>query len=82
MKLSVYQHLLNLNAGFDQVVRSLAALRKHDIFLAKELDHYAALAKEARAATTSYLLNAMESAETVEAGRQFGKRREREEREE
>jgi hypothetical protein len=47
MKLPVYQHLLNLNAGFDLVVRSFAALRKHDIFQAKELDHYAALAMEA-----------------------------------
>jgi hypothetical protein len=82
VKLHVYQRLLDLNAGFDQVVRSLAALRKHDGFLAKELDHYAALAKEARAATMSYLLNAMESAETDEAGRRFGRRREREQREE
>jgi hypothetical protein len=81
MKLPVYQHLLNLNAGFDQVVRSLAALRKHDIFQAKELDHYAVLAKEARAATNSYLIGVIERAETEEAGRRFGKRREREQRE-
>jgi len=78
VKLAVYRHLLDLNTGFDQVVRSLAALQKHDAFLAKELDYYAALAKEARAATMSYLLNAMEGAETDEAGRRFGKRRERE----
>jgi hypothetical protein len=82
VKLPVYQHLLNLNAGFDQVVRSLAALRKHDAFLAKDLDHFSSLAKEARAATNSYLLNAMENIETDEAGRRFGKRREREQREE
>ncbi len=82
VKLPIYQHLLNLNAGFEQVVRALAALRKHDAFLARELDHYAALAKEARAATNSYILNAMESAETGQAVRRFGKRRERERREE
>ena len=82
MKLQVYQHLLGINAGYDQVVRALATVRKHDAFLAKELDNYSALAKEARAATTSYLLNIMESAETIEAGRRFGKRRERERGEE
>ena len=82
VKLPAYHHLLNLNAGFDQVVRALAALGKHDIFLAKELGHYAALAKEARAATNSYILGAMERAETDEAGRRFGKRRAREQREE
>ena len=82
MKLLVYQRLFDLNVGFDQVVRSLAALRKHDAFLAKELDYYSTLAKEARAATTSYLLNVMEGVETDEAGRRFRKRREREQREE
>lgn len=51
MKLPVYKHLFDINAGFDQVVRALAALRKNDAFLAKELDRYSALAKETRAAT-------------------------------
>lgn len=78
MKLPVYKHLLDLNAGFSQVVRALAALRKRDAFLAKELNHYAALAKEARAATNSYILGVLERIETDEAGRRFGKRREHE----
>lgn len=81
MKLSVYKHLLDINAGFDQVNRGLAALRKNDAFLAKELDRFSALAKEARAATNSYLSGEIEHSETGEAGRRFGKRRDRELRE-
>ena len=82
MKLSVYKHLLDINAGFEQAIRGLAALRKDDAFQAPELDRFSALAKEARAATNSYLIGVMEHAETDEAGRRFGKRREREQREE
>jgi hypothetical protein len=74
LKLDIYQHLLRLNAGHDQVMRSLAALRKHGIFESGELARFSALSKEARAATNSYLLAAMEIAETNEAGRRFGKR--------
>ncbi len=82
VKLPVYKHLLDVNAGFDQVVRSLAVLRKNDAFLAKEIDRYCALAKETRAATNSYLIGVVERAETREAGRRFGRRWEREQREE
>ena len=81
MRLEIYRHLLDINAGFDQVIRGLAALRKHDAFLARELDPYIAFAKEARAATNSYLIGIIERAETDDAGRRFGKRRERELRE-
>jgi hypothetical protein len=82
VKLPVYKHLLDINAGFDQVVRGLAELRKNDAFLAKELDRFSALAKEARASTNSYLIGVLEREETREAGRRFGKRWEREQREE
>jgi hypothetical protein len=82
VKLSIYKHLFNINAGFEQAVRGLAALRKNDAFLAKELDRFSKLAKEARAATNSYVIGAIERAETDEAGRRFGRRRERELREE
>jgi len=82
MKLPVYKHLLDINAGFDQVIHALAALRKNDAFLARELDRFGALAKEARAATNSYLIGVIEQAETDEAGRRFGKRRDREQKEE
>ena len=80
MKPAVYKHLLDINLGFDQVIRGLAALRKHDVFLARELDRFGALAKESRAATNSYLIGEMERVETQEAGRRFGKRRERKRR--
>jgi hypothetical protein len=81
VKLPVYKHLFDTNAGFDQVVRGLAALRKNEAFLAQELDHFSVLAKETRAATNSYLIGVIEQAETDEAGRPFGRRREREQRE-
>ena len=82
MKLTVYEHLLDINIGFDQVIRGLAALRKHDVFLARELDRFSAIAKESRAATNSYLIGVIERNETQEAGRRFGKRREQEMRDE
>jgi hypothetical protein len=74
VKLDVYQHLLRINAGHDQVIRSLAALRKHAAFQRSELARFSALSKETRAATNSFLLGAMETAETDEAGRRFSKR--------
>jgi hypothetical protein len=82
MDLKVYQHLLDINAGFDQIVRSLVALRKHDSFWRKELDRFTALSKETRAATNSYLAGVLEDVETGEAGRRFSKRWERQQREE
>lgn len=82
VKLAVYRHLLEVNTGFDQVIRALATLRKHGPFHRRELDHYSAVAKEARAATNSYLAGVLERIETDEAGRRFGKRRKRELREE
>ena len=74
MKLDIYQHLLGINAGYDQVIRSLAALRKYGVFHAGELARFSALSKESRAATNSYLVGAMEIAETTEAGRRLSKR--------
>lgn len=82
VKLPVYKHLLEINAGFDEVVRGLAALRKDDVFLAREIDRFTELAKEARASTNSYVIGVLEREETREAGRRFGKRWERERREE
>ena len=78
MKLDAYQHLLRINAGHDQVIRSLAALRKHGAFQRSELARFSALSKETKAATNSYLLGAMEAAETDVAGRRFRKRLARE----
>ena len=71
--MQVYMHLLNLSAGFDLVIRSLEALRKHQEFSLPELDGFKELAKETRAATNSYLVGIVENAETEEAGRLLGK---------
>jgi hypothetical protein len=74
LKLDIFQHLLRINADYDQVICSLAALRKHGVFHSDELARVSASSKEARAATNSYRLSAMEIAETNEADRRFSKR--------
>ena len=81
VKRRVYEHLLALNAGFEQARRSLAALRR-DGFDREALERFSALAEEARAATVSYLAGAIETVETNEAGRRFRKRIARERHEE
>ena len=78
LKLNIYQNLLKINAGFDQVIGGLAALRKYGAFHRSELDRFSALSKENRAATNSYLVAAIEAVETDEAGRRFHKRLARE----
>ena len=74
LKLDIYQHLLSINAGYDQVIGSLAALRQYGAFQAGELARFSALSKETRAATNSYLVSVLETAETDDAGRRFRKR--------
>lgn len=49
MKLQIYEHLLSVNAGFDQVIRGLEGLRNCGAFRKREIDRFAALSKEARA---------------------------------
>ena len=80
MKLDVYEHLLRFNAGFDQAIQSLAALRKHSAFHRGVLERFAQLSKETRAATNSYLAAVIETGETEEAGRRFRKRKAQERR--
>ncbi len=75
MKLDVYEHLLRINAGFDQAIESLAALRKHSAFHRGMLERFAKLSKETRAATNSYLAGVIETGATEEAGRRFRKRK-------
>jgi hypothetical protein len=82
MKVEVYQLLLDLNRGFQQVIASLGALRTMTAFDVGELDRFAALSKETRAAANSYLVSIIESVETAEAGRRYVKRRRREKQEE
>jgi len=75
VKLDVYEHLAQINAGFDQAIRSLIALRKHGAFPRGTLARFTALSKETRAATISFLAGMIEAAETAEAGRRFRERR-------
>jgi len=75
VKLDVYEHLAQINAGFDQAIRSLVALRKHGAFPRGALARFAALSKETRAAATSYIVSVIEASETDEAGRRFRERK-------
>ena len=75
MKLKVYEHLLRMNAGFDQAIRSLSALRKHSRFHGGMLARFTALSKETRAQANSYLASVIETDETKEAGGRFRKRK-------
>ena len=74
LKFDIYKNLLRINAGYKEVIRGLAGLRKQRAFPRGELDRFSALSKENRAATNSFLLSAMETAETEEAGQRFCKR--------
>lgn len=81
MKAHVYHRLWQINRGFQEVIEALAALRQDPAFHRRELDRCAALAKESRAVTGSYLGGVIEQEETDEAGRRYRKRRLREKRE-
>jgi hypothetical protein len=74
LKVDVYEHLLQINVAFDQVVRCLAALQKRRQFGVGELDRFRRQSKETRASVNSYLMAIIESAESDEAGRRFHKR--------
>jgi hypothetical protein len=82
MKPDVYEHLYRVNAGFEQVLEGLKALRKCRPFDAGEVDRFWDLVQEARGATNSYLAGVVERAETKEAGRRFRDRLRREKAEE
>ena len=81
MKLRAYEHLLAINAGFAQVRRALSALGRHEGFQRSELQRFREKSEEARAATMSYITEAIATAETHEAGRRYGKRVARERQE-
>src|SRR5579863_8617090 len=75
MKIDVYQQLLRIQTGYDQVITALGALRQYPLFKRHELERLGALSKEIRADTNSYLAGAIETAETAEAGRRYRRRR-------
>ena len=82
MKVWIYEQLLGVCAGYDQVQRALASLGRSSRFHRAELARFRDLAEESRAATISYLSAIIEIAETEQAGRCFGKRIAQEKREE
>ncbi len=75
MRLEVFEHLLRMNAGFDQAIQSLTALRKHSGFHGGMLARFTALSKETRAEANSYLASVIETSATKEAGGRFRKRK-------
>jgi hypothetical protein len=76
--LAAHERLREINAGYEQVIRSLIALRAHTAFNRNQLKLFRALAKEVRASTNSYLTGALESVETADAGKRFRRRVRRE----
>ena len=81
-KRDVYEHVWEMNAGFEQVLRSLKTLAKYSGLQPDEIRRFAQMAREARAATNSFVLESLGRIETAEAGRLFAQRRVREQKEE
>ena len=81
MQAEVYERLHRMNAGFQEVLRGLAALQEHGAFERAALKRCADLVKETRAVLNSYLADTIEAAKTEEAGRRYLQRRKREQRE-
>jgi hypothetical protein len=82
MDLSVYEHLLAVNAGFAQVRHALAALAERRGFKRGEMARFDEMTEETRSAICSYLASVIEMAETQQAGRLPNRRRAREREEE
>jgi len=82
MKWKVYEHVLEMNRGFEQVRTSLQALAKYPGLQRGEIRRFEQLARENCAATNSFLLESLGRRETAAAGRLFVKRRVREQKDE
>ena len=81
-RLVTYEHLLRLNAGFEEVHGGLAALSKDQKFDRTELRRLRAWSEEARASINSYLASVIEGTATETAGRLYRRRLARERKEE
>ena len=82
MKRKVYEHVWEMNQGFEQVLRSLKALDKCGGLQPGEIRRFEQLARENCAATNSYVLESIARLETAHAGRLFAQRKVREQKEE
>ena len=80
--LASYKHLYAINAGFEQIIASLGALKSHPAFDRKQLKVLSDLAREARASSSAYLTEVLQTIELAEAGRRFRQRIRRERRDE
>jgi hypothetical protein len=79
---ATYEHLLRLNAGFEQVQDALSALSRNEQFDRTELRRLGAWSEEARASINSYLASVIEGTATGTAGRLYRRRLARERKEE
>ena len=77
-----YEYLLEMNRGYDQVVRSLKSLAKYPALRPGEITQFAHLAEETRSATNSHLLDVMAAIEIARAGRLSRRRTARERKQE
>ena len=78
----MYEQLVALNAGFEQVRRALKKLGSLGSFDGSELARFRALSEEARVASNSYLASVIETLETEHAGKLYRRRLDRERKQE
>ncbi len=69
MKIDIYEQLFRMNQGFEEALSALRRLAKYSVFHRGEIRRFEQLSRETRAAVNSYLLEALGTAETEEAGR-------------
>ena len=81
-RLAIYEHLFELNRGFEQVLRALESLSRIGKVDKTELHRLGAWSEESRASINSYLTSIIEQTETETAGRLYRRRLARERKEE
>ena len=80
MSPKAYEYLLEMNRGYDRVVRSLKALAKYPALKPDEIRRFEKLAAETCAATNTHLLDVLSAVEGKQAGRLYRQRRRREQK--
>jgi hypothetical protein len=80
--LATYEQLLQMNSGYEQVLRSLDLLCTNPAFNGGQLRLFRDMAREARACSNAYVTEVLLQAELHEAARCFKQRTRRERRQE
>jgi hypothetical protein len=80
--LATYEQLLQMNSGYEQVLRSLDLLCTNPAFNRDQLRLFRDMAREARACSNAYVTEVLLQAELHEAARCFKQRTRRERRQE